>query len=160
MSDSAKSGCWPLSLPVLNDELHGLEGKTIVALLHLHNRLHRRLTETLAVHGLTLAQFDVLIALWNGEGITQQELASRLLVTKGNVCGLIDRMSVAGWVERRADSEDRRINRLHLTEEGCHLLDLALPGQIALGQQFCGPLTSAELATLCHLLERLDASSD
>ena len=78
----------------------------------------RDLTEVLADHGVTLPQFDVLATLWHGEGITQQELAERLLVTKGNVVGLIDRLCGAGLIERRDDPADRRANRLHLTKAG------------------------------------------
>ena len=61
------------------------------------------MADVVGAHGMTLPQFDVLATLWHGEGITQQELASRLLVTKGNVVGLIDRLCTAGLVERRAD---------------------------------------------------------
>ena len=76
------------------------------------------MSDGLAAHGMTLAQYDVLMTLCHGNGITQQELAERLLVTKANVVGLIDRVSAAGWVERRPDPEDRRVNRLYLTEAG------------------------------------------
>ena len=106
------------TLPVINDDPRDGITRVVTTWLRVHNRLERRMGETLGVHGLTMPQFDVLATLWHGEGITQQELAERLLVTKGNVVGLIDRISSAGWVERRADPEDRRANRLYLTEAG------------------------------------------
>src|SRR4051794_38484372 len=109
MSQAQKSKRW--SLPVLNEDPRGWEAKVVTTSLRFHNRLERRMAEALAVHGLTLPQFDVLATLWHGEGITQQELAERLLVTKGNVVGLIDRVSAAGWVERRPDPDDRRGKR-------------------------------------------------
>jgi DNA-binding MarR family transcriptional regulator len=110
---------------------------------------------------MTLAQFDVLMTLWHGDGITQQELAEWLLVTKANVVGLIDRVSAAGWVERRQDPDDRRVNRLYLTAEGRKLVKQAQPGQEALVMKIFGRLTEAELQQMHALLGRLDeACSD
>ena len=54
--------------------------------------MERRLEQALDGHGLSIAQFDILATLGFRQGITQQELAERLLVTKGNICGMIDRM--------------------------------------------------------------------
>ena len=147
------------SLPVLNEDPRGWEAKVITTLLRFHNRLERRMAEGLGVHGLTLPQFDVLATLWHGEGITQQELAERLLVTKGNVVGLIDRVSAAGWVERRPDPEDRRANRLYLTDTGRKLLAEAWPCQIALSRKVFGTLTQGELRLMHELLERLEDAS-
>jgi DNA-binding MarR family transcriptional regulator len=106
-----------------------------------------------------LPQFDVLATLWHGEGITQQELAERLLVTKGNVVGLIDRVSLAGWVERHPDPEDRRANRLYLTDLGRALLDKAWPDQIAFCQKIFGTLNDAELKLMHEYLARLEQAS-
>src|ERR1017187_5946517 len=60
----------------------------------------RRLSERLSPLDLTSAQLDVLANLFAGpeEGLTQEQLSQRLLVTKGNVSGLLDRLSQRGWV--------------------------------------------------------------
>ena len=85
-------------------------------------RLHRRAAGAVAAAlkeiGLSIPQFDLLSTLTEQEGLSQQELAERLYVTKGNVSGLVDRMVEAGLVERRASPDDRRSNALHLTERG------------------------------------------
>ncbi len=157
MSQIPKPDRW--SLPVLNEDPRGWEARVVTTLLRFHNRLERRMGEALGVHGLTLPQFDVLATLWHGEGITQQELAERLLVSKGNVVGLIDRVGAAGWVERRPDPEDRRANRLYLTEAGRRTLDQAWPGQVALGRKIFGTLTEGELRLMHELLERLEQAT-
>jgi DNA-binding MarR family transcriptional regulator len=157
MSPIPKPERW--SLPVLNEDLRGWEARVVTTLLRFHNRLERRIGEALGVHGLTLPQFDVLATLWHGEGITQQELAERLLVSKGNVVGLIDRVGAAGWVERRPDPEDRRANRLYLTEAGREILARAWPCQVALGQKIFGTLTEGELRLMHELLERLEQAT-
>jgi MarR family transcriptional regulator, organic hydroperoxide resistance regulator len=146
------------SLPVLNDDPRPWEVKVGVALLNFHSRLERCLSDGLSAHGITLAQYDVLMTLCHGDGITQQELAERLLVTKANVVGLIDRVSAAGWVERRPDPEDRRVNRLYLTDAGRRLAREAQPGQYALVKKIFGGLTEAELRQMHALLGRLDGA--
>ena len=77
-----------------------------VALMRVFARMERRVTQLLAEHGLGHPQFEVLLNLAMGEGITQQELAERLLVTKGNVCVVLDKMEDKRWVERREDPVD------------------------------------------------------
>lgn len=143
-------------LPVLDDDPRSWEFRAAVAMLRLHGRLERCLSEELAAHGLTLAQFDVLMTLCHGEGLTQQELAEWLLVTKANVVGLIDRVEAAGWVERRADPEDRRVKRLYLTDAGRKLARKAQPGQHALVRRIFGRLSEAELRQLHGMLARLE----
>lgn len=67
--------------------------------------------------GLTRAQWLVLTRLYRRPGASQTELASMLETDRASAGRLIDRMERAGWVERRADQVDRRINRLFLTSE-------------------------------------------
>jgi DNA-binding MarR family transcriptional regulator len=144
---------WRLPILLHPDEL---EVRTWAQLVRTTIRLERRLEQALEVHGLSIAQFDILATLGLEQGITQQELAERLLVTKGNICGMIDRMEGNGWVERRPDCADRRINRLFLTRRGQHRLAQAMPSQQAMARQILGALTPSELQTLHQLLGRLD----
>jgi len=67
--------------------------------------------------GLTRGQWLVLTRLYRRPGASQTELADMLEVDRASAGRMIDRMEKGGWVERRADVDDRRINRLHLTDE-------------------------------------------
>src|SRR5690242_11956524 len=67
---------------------------------------------------LNVAQFDVLTQVGSSQGITQQELADRLLVTKGNISQLLDRMERLGLLKR---CQEGRTNTLILTETGQRL---------------------------------------
>ncbi|QEH35686.1 putative HTH-type transcriptional regulator [Aquisphaera giovannonii] len=145
------------SLPVLHDDPRPWEVKVAVALVEFHGRLERHLSEELARHGTTLAQFDALMTLCLGEGLTQQDLAERLLVTKANVVGLIDRMEAAGLVERRPDPDDRRVNRIYLTVAGRRLARAAKPGEEAVLKGIFGRLSQDELRQLHGMLARLNA---
>jgi DNA-binding MarR family transcriptional regulator len=65
-------------------------------------------------HGMTRAQWGILIWLERQPGITQKELAELLEVEPITVARLVDRLEARGMVERRPDPRDRRIWRLHL----------------------------------------------
>ena len=68
---------------------------------------------------LTLPQFDALAQLLrHPEGMTAGDLSEALLVTAGNVTGLVDRLVARGFVTRRASSEDARVRVVRLTAEG------------------------------------------
>src|SRR5687767_10881906 len=127
------------TLLILEDE-EQLKLRTWVQLARTFLLVHRHLVSMLTEHELTLPQFDILATLRFSQGVTQQELAQRLLVTKGNVCGVLDRLEAVGWVERRPDAQDRRANRLHLTAAGRAKIDRLLPAHNALVLRTLQPL--------------------
>ena len=131
--------------------------QTWLKLARVHQKVQRQLDRLLDDCGLTLPQFDVLANLGMSEGITQQELAERLLVTKGNVCGLLDRMESAGWVKRTPSSDDRRANRIHLTPRGRTALQSAFPVHLGLIQRCLAPLSSVDQARLNDLLTKIES---
>ena len=75
--------------------------------------------------GITRSQWWVLsgVSRHGDNGITQTELASVLDLGKVALGGLIDRLESRGFVKRLADPEDRRVNRVHLTQKGHTVLD-------------------------------------
>jgi MarR family transcriptional regulator, organic hydroperoxide resistance regulator len=119
-------------------------------------RLHRRVSAAVAAElralGLSIPQFDALSTLTEREGLTQQELAERLYVTKGNVSGLVDRLVEAGLVERRASPGDRRSHALHLTRDGRRLAERAMAAQERYVRQTLGRLPAADLTALERLV--------
>src|SRR3954454_8195050 len=115
-------------------------------------RLHRRVSSAIATElkaiGLSIPQFDLLSTLTEREGLTQQELAHRLYVTKGNVSGLVDRLVEAGLVERRPIEGDRRSHALHLTARGRALAEQGIAAQRAYVERTLGRLPAADLLEL------------
>ncbi|HEX8168061.1 MAG TPA: MarR family transcriptional regulator [Beijerinckiaceae bacterium] len=115
-------------------------------------RLHRRVSSAIAGElkaiGLSIPQFDLLSTLTEREGLTQQELAQRLYVTKGNVSGLVDRLVEAGLVERRPIEGDRRSHALHLTEKGRDLAQQGITAQQDYVRRTLGRLPPQDLADL------------
>jgi DNA-binding MarR family transcriptional regulator len=129
-------------------------------------RLHRRASVSigaeLKVLGLSIPQFDLLSTLTEEEGMSQQELAARLYVTKGNVSGLVDRLVRAGLLERRAIPGDRRSNALHLTAKGRALAEQGLAVQKAYVTRTLGSLDARDLAELERIAQlwRAQARAD
>ncbi len=67
--------------------------------------------------GLTRAQWIIIARVHRRPGMSQSEIADLIEIEKASAGRLIDRMEAKGWLERRPDPGDRRINRLHLTAE-------------------------------------------
>jgi DNA-binding MarR family transcriptional regulator len=79
-------------------------------------RLRERLRTKFAV---TLPQFDVMATLARYEnGITMTELSRHLMVSNGNVTGIIDRLAAEKLVLRQAPATDRRSYIVRLTPKG------------------------------------------
>ena len=126
-------------------------------LMRVHQRVNRASGEKLKGWDLSLAQFDVLAHVGAAEGTSQQELADSLLVTKGNVCQLLDKMEGRGLILR---SQGGRTNRLFLTEEGRRLFEEVVPThQAAIAEQF-SVISEGEQAQLYELLRKFDRALD
>ncbi len=67
----------------------------------------------------TLPRFDLMAQLERApDGLQMGELSRRMLVTGGNVTGIVDQLERAGLIARTADPADRRAYRVKLTKEG------------------------------------------
>jgi DNA-binding MarR family transcriptional regulator len=135
---------------------HGTESVDALRVWFRFIRLHRRVSTAMAGElrelGLSIPQFDLLSTLTEREGLTQQELAARLYVTKGNVSGLVDRLVEAGLVERRPIAGDRRSHALYLTTRGRELAEQGLAAQQAYVGRTLGRLPHSDLAELDRIV--------
>jgi DNA-binding MarR family transcriptional regulator len=106
---------------------------------------------------LTVPQFDVLAQLARRpEGMTPGELTRELLVTAGNVTGIVARLRRMGLVTRGRVPEDRRAVRIALTPAGRDTFERIRPGhRREVARQFDG-LEARDLAHLRKLLGQLN----
>ena len=82
----------------------------------IESEIRRRLRDTFDV---TLPRFDLMAQLdKNPNGMTLGELSSRMMVSNGNVTGLVERLVADGLIDRRAAPKDRRSQIVSLTVEG------------------------------------------
>ncbi len=136
--------------------------RDLLFLLHDVARLIRIDADKRArAHGMTRAQWGILIWLDRQPGITQKELSEILEVEPITVARLIDRLEARSMVERRPDPRDRRIWRLHLLppahpvlrEINIHRADITHLVTAGIDQQTLDTMTEALLhmkATLTH----------
>lgn len=122
-------------------------------LARVYQKIDARSERFFRAQGLNTAQFDVLAKVGAASGITQQELADALLVTKGNISQLLHRMEHEGLIARR---QVGRTNCLTLTERGRALFERAVPAQEAMVAGLLAPLTADEQRELLRLLRKLD----
>ncbi len=84
----------------------------------------RRFSSKLAPFGITPPQWGVLVALWERDGLSLSELAARSFFDGPTMTGIVDRLEGAGFVERRRDSQDRRVISVYLSDAGRQLQDV------------------------------------
>lgn len=71
--------------------------------------------------GLHAGQDRLLRCLWEGDGLTQVELAQKMGVQPPTVNKMLSRLEAAELVERQLDPDDNRFSRVYLTEQGRHV---------------------------------------
>lgn len=81
----------------------------------------------LRAYGVTISQWNLLKQLWGQEGRSQVELQELLGLEGATVTGLIQRMMNLGLLYRRPDPNDKRVQRVYLTEQGRAFEQLTAP---------------------------------
>jgi MarR family transcriptional regulator, organic hydroperoxide resistance regulator len=130
--------------------------ETWIQMIRTFWTLQSKVEDSLKKHKLTLAQFDLMAMLLGLEDLNQQELAKKLAVTKGNMVGLVNRLSRRGFVKRVPSRTGRRANVIRLTATGRRLVMAALPDHKRLVDSMTSPLGTGELRTLRTLLKHLE----
>lgn len=122
----------------------------------IEKRLQRQLTTGF---GSTLPRFDLLAALErHPEGLTMGALSKALLVSNGNVTGLVRSLVAEGYVTIESSPEDGRVSIAHLSDAGrAHFAAAAVAHQQWIESMF-GHLAGGEREELFHLLGRLKES--
>lgn len=134
-----------------------LELRVWLRLLSCANRIEQDVRQELrAAFGMTLPRFDLLSQLERAPaGLTMGELSRRLMVTRGNVTGLIDRLVEEGLVRRTPMPSDRRAALVKLTPEGAAVFRAMLPNHEAVIAAKLGAMKRSDLRQLQSLLGRL-----
>lgn len=105
--------------------------------------------------GIKTPHLDILINLYRREGISQQELARKLLVGRSNMSMLLPQLEKRGLIERRGDGKDKRVLRLFLTEEGKRITEKAMEIQTALIDLVMGSTTEARCLEIADHMETI-----
>lgn len=104
----------------------------------------------------TLPRFDALAQLDRAaDGLTMGQLSDRLMVSAGNITGLIDRLVREGLVKRTPNQNDRRTQRVSLTTRGKAEFDAMTPQHKAWIETMLGDMDEQNMNELIVLLGKL-----
>jgi len=82
----------------------------------IEGEVRRRLRDRF---GVTLPRFDLMAQLDRApDGMTLSDLSRRMMVSNGNLTGLVERLAGSGHLDRRTSDSDRRAQVIRLTELG------------------------------------------
>jgi DNA-binding MarR family transcriptional regulator len=123
----------------------------------IESEIRRRLRERFDV---TLPRFDLMAQLDKApEGMTLSDLSKRMMVSNGNLTGLVERLVASGHLDRRTSDTDRRAQVIRLTPLGCmefRAMAAEHEGWIA---SIFSALTKQEQEGLMHLLAKTKTSA-
>jgi DNA-binding MarR family transcriptional regulator len=106
--------------------------------------------------GVTLPKFDVMAALARRErGMTMTEVSRFLMVSNGNVTGLVDRLVAEGLVMRTANAQDRRATFVRLTRKGLRLFETMADAHERWVNEILGSFGDEDSESMVRLLDSL-----
>jgi DNA-binding MarR family transcriptional regulator len=123
----------------------------------IENEVRRRLRDQFDI---TLPRFDLLAQLdRTPNGMTLGELSQRMMVSNGNITGLVDRLAEQGLIRRRPLPKDRRVQVVNLTPEGRKFFrGMARANADWVGEIFAG-LSPKDIEALMPLLAKTKQSA-
>ena len=118
-------------------------------------RLNAQVSQVTSPHGLTVAQYGLLVLLQTEGPQAQVELSVRVGLDRTTVMRTVDLLEKRTLVRRDPDPSDRRKHSVVLTEAGAALLDQTLPDVRRAEREVTGLLNGTEQTQLMELLRRL-----
>ena len=123
----------------------------------IETEVRRRLRDQFDI---TLPRFDLLAQLDRApNGMTLGELSQRMMVSNGNVTGLVERLVVSGHLDRRTSITDRRVQMIRLTKVGrSEFRKMATEHETWIADMFA-ELTPKDVRELMRLLAKAKGSA-
>jgi MarR family transcriptional regulator, organic hydroperoxide resistance regulator len=115
----------------------------------------KALADELGPHRVTTGQWSALRVLWQEDGLSQVELAQRMMVEKASLTAVLKAMASEGLIARVRNTEDRRKVNIFLTASGRRLKSKILPLIGRINKRATRRLSSAEVQQLRRLLARV-----
>lgn len=127
-----------------------------IALVRAEKAVVRALSRALAPLDLKIGQLDILMNIYRHPGMSQHDVARRLLVGRSNITMLLPQMEKQGILRREGDARDKRVMRLYLTEQGEALLMEALKVYSTLIEKVMAHSTAAECDRMGEQMRRIE----
>lgn len=131
------------------------EQEAMLNILRTADQLQIRFSRLFRQFGLTPQQYNVLrILRGEGQALPILEIASRMITVVPGITGLVDRLQLAGLVERKRCDQDRRVIYVAITPRAIEILAEIDAPLHKLHVQTLGHMAPDELSTLSRLLEK------
>jgi len=124
------------------------------------NKLRCRIGRQLKRMDLTSEQWVVLARLREQDGLTQNELAKRIMKDQANTTRILDKVERKGLVRRVDALNDRRTYLIYLTDEGRRTIELCTPLVQEVKQRVAEGLMDADVTALRRMLDVISRNLD
>ncbi len=104
--------------------------KLIYTIGLLWGQISNKLDSLLYKYNLNIAKFNILMIIkhiGSKDGIQQNEISQRLLVTPSNITKLLDRLEKEKMISRNSKENDRRVKLIKISDTASSLLDEIWP---------------------------------
>jgi MarR family transcriptional regulator, organic hydroperoxide resistance regulator len=128
-----------------------------IAVAKVNQLVEKAMTSGLAPLDLKLPHFDILANVYRFPGLSQQELADRLLVGRSNLSMLLPELEKRNLLARKPDPADMRIRRLTLTSAGQLLTEQGMAMQLSLIEHMMEALNEDECNAVGEYMRRIGA---
>jgi DNA-binding MarR family transcriptional regulator len=150
---------FPASIPSNEEALRS--SSSLALWWHLarcYHALAQRLGRFFEEQGITGAQFGVLRCVGEAgpEGLRLTALSERLMVTCGNITGVVDRLELSGLLRRERSLADRRVIMARLTPRGADVYRLVVPRYRSFVIDLLSGMSEIDRHQLAELCEQLN----
>ncbi len=126
---------------------------------HLLRRAQQRavdlFVQAVGENGLRPPQFAVLLTVYRHPGLNQTHLVDRTGIDRSTIAEMIDRMVARGYIERKRDAADQRVNTLWATGAGIAALEASVDAVLAAQERILAPVPPEKRAALMEALALL-----
>ena len=131
-----------------------------IALVRAEKAVVRELTRALGPLDLKLGQLDVLMNIYRHPGMSQHDVARKLLVGRSNITMLLPQLEKQGLIRREGDPKDKRVMRLFMTADGEARLMEALKVYTAIIDKVMAQSTPAQCDAMGEQMRRIEEMLD
>ena len=124
----------------------------IFLLAKAYQKAHGNFKKRLQPYGLTPIQHLILEALWREDGLSAGDIGKKLVLDGATLSGVLDRLASGGWVLKKSDAEDKRVQRIFLTSKSKDLKPKLSQARDQTNEDLLKPFTMEEKVLLKRFL--------
>ena len=127
----------------------------VLQIIHLHDKVQKKLARSLSAHGIGVSEFLVLKQLYAAanQRLSRGELAEQVGLSPSGVTRLLNPMEKIGLVDKEANPRDARVSWVTLSSAGAQIYEDAQTSFTQAAVAMLEPLTSTRLNALVEGLK-------